>query len=68
MIRWLMKVEQLVERELAGKTEVFEEHPPQVQFIHREFFPFGARARIWALAYLHENSHFISVYYILDIW
>jgi hypothetical protein len=26
------------------------------------FSPFGARAPIWALAYLHETLRFISVY------
>jgi hypothetical protein len=28
------------------------------------FFPFGATAPIWTLAYLHETLRFISVYYI----
>jgi hypothetical protein len=32
-----MDVEQLVERELAGKTEVFEGHPPQIHVIPREY-------------------------------
>jgi hypothetical protein len=29
-------------------------------------FFFGATARIWALAYLHETLRFTSVFYILD--
>jgi hypothetical protein len=32
------------------------------QFITSFFIPFGATARIWALAYLHETLRFTSVY------
>jgi hypothetical protein len=34
MLEWLMNVEQLVEWELAGETEVLGENLPQRQFVH----------------------------------
>jgi hypothetical protein len=33
----MVTVEQLVERELAGDTEVLGEHLPQCHFVHHEF-------------------------------
>jgi hypothetical protein len=30
--------------------------------VMKYFFPFGATAHIWALAYLHETFRFTSVY------
>jgi hypothetical protein len=38
-----MSVEQSVERELAGETEVLRENLPQCQFVHHKWFDPGRR-------------------------
>jgi hypothetical protein len=52
-----MNVELLVELELAGKTEIFEENLPQVSFIYREY-----QVKINGLGFAAEVSiNFIGI-------